>query len=380
MDPRGHRPAVGGLSRRRRQRADPRHRRLPFSGDQLHAAQPQQRRRQAQPAHAGQSHRLLHSGRSARRPARRRHEGPGWRRRLLSDLRLAVRASRRRQRPRLAADDARAARQAVPGRPHGASAAGRQSAAGLSPGAAPISSAASAARRRRRSAACSLRCSTATRTPKRPTTTPRPARSPQLSAALQPAGPRRPAPLWPRPRRRLRPRQAPAVQAPAPAVAEAPSAAAAAPADVPGRVRREPPGAGSRPASGSPINLASLSPNDIINMRGLWDGFQEAASADSLNLSSARRALASSLTAAASRDVTATIGRSRRGPRPLGYRARLCGARAGQFGFRSRSGGRAGRGHQQGRRLDRAEAGRQPGAQPHRRGPTTSSTIRGCAA
>ena len=45
-------------------------------------------------------------------------------------------------------------------------------------------------------------------------------------------------------------------------------------------------------------------------MRGLWDGFQEAASADSLNLSSARRALASSLTAAAGRDVTATIGRS----------------------------------------------------------------------
>ena len=101
-------------------------------GDQLHAAQPQQGRRQAQPAYAGQSHRLLHSRRSARRPARRRHESPGWRRRLLSDLRLAVRASRRRQRPRLAAHDARAARQAVPGRPHGAPAAGRQPAAGLS--------------------------------------------------------------------------------------------------------------------------------------------------------------------------------------------------------------------------------------------------------
>ena len=132
------------------------------------------------------------------------------------------------------------------------------------------------------------------------------------SAPRSPRRPHRPAPLWPRRQTdRLRAAPAPAVQAPAPVVAEAPDPAAAAPADVSGRVRREPPGAGSRPASGSPINLASLSPNDIINMRGLWDGFQEAtASADSLNLSSARRALASSLTAAASRDVTATIGRS----------------------------------------------------------------------
>ena len=101
----------------------------------------------------------------------------------------------------------------------------------------------------------------------------------------------------------------PAVQAPAPVVAEAPIPL------PPRRPMYQVASAESRPAPApaprpaQPINLASLSPSDIINMRGLWDGFQEAASADSLNLSSARRALASSLTAAASRDVTATIGR-----------------------------------------------------------------------
>jgi uncharacterized protein YcbK (DUF882 family) len=58
----------------------------------------------------------------------------------------------------------------------------------------------------------------------------------------------------------------------------------------------------------APINLASLSPNDIINMRGLWDGFQQAtdgSSSEAINMSSARRALASSL--AGGRDVTAAI-------------------------------------------------------------------------
>jgi uncharacterized protein YcbK (DUF882 family) len=103
---------------------------------------------------------------------------------------------------------------------------------------------------------------------------------------------------------------APAVQATAPVVAEAP---------VPLPLRRpiyQVATAESRPAPAprpaAPINLASLSPNEIINMRGLWDGFQEtaSASADSLNLSSARRALASSLTASAGRDVTAGVGRS----------------------------------------------------------------------
>ena len=68
----------------------------------------------------------------------------GRRRRLLSDLGLAVRASRRRQCPRLAAHDARAARQAVPGWPHRASAARRQSPARLSAGARRSSSAANA--------------------------------------------------------------------------------------------------------------------------------------------------------------------------------------------------------------------------------------------
>jgi uncharacterized protein YcbK (DUF882 family) len=103
---------------------------------------------------------------------------------------------------------------------------------------------------------------------------------------------------------------APAVQAPAPVVAEAPVPL------PPRRPMYQVASAESRPAPApaprpaQPINLASLSPSDIINMRGLWDGFQEAASEDSLNLSSARRALASSLTAAAGRDVTATIGQS----------------------------------------------------------------------
>ena len=216
MDPEVIDLLVGGLSRRRRQTADPRHRRLPFSGDQLHAAQPQQRRRQAQPAYAGQSHRLLHSGRSARRSARRRHESPGWRRRLLSDLRLAVRASRRRQRPRLAADDARAARQAVPGRPHGASAARRQSAAGLSACCWPISSAATAARPppQKRSLLASLFSRDKDAEEADDNTSARETATAQR--ALSAEARVRPAPLWPQPRRRAPAAPAPAVQAPAP--------------------------------------------------------------------------------------------------------------------------------------------------------------------
>ena len=53
------------------------------------------------------------------------------RRRLLSDLRIAVRASRYRQHPALAAHDPRPARQGVPGRPHRARPLRRQSAEGL---------------------------------------------------------------------------------------------------------------------------------------------------------------------------------------------------------------------------------------------------------
>ena len=114
--------------------------------------------------------------------------------------------------------------------------------------------------------------------------------------------------------------QAPAPAAPAPAQGAVPqmSAPQAAAADVPLPPRRpiyQVAAAESRPAPApaprpaAPINLASLSPNEIINMRGLWDGFQEPTSSGTLNLSSARRALASSLTAAG-RDVTATVGRS----------------------------------------------------------------------
>jgi uncharacterized protein YcbK (DUF882 family) len=111
-----------------------------------------------------------------------------------------------------------------------------------------------------------------------------------------------------------------AVQTPAPAAQQAPAPVAEVQVPLPPRrpiyqvaSAESRPAPAPRPAQ--PINLASLSPNEIINMRGLWDGFQEAtasaaASSDSLNMSSARRALVSSLTAAASRDVTATIGRS----------------------------------------------------------------------
>ncbi|MBX9845433.1 MAG: DUF882 domain-containing protein [Xanthobacteraceae bacterium] len=107
-----------------------------------------------------------------------------------------------------------------------------------------------------------------------------------------------------------------AAQAPAPAATQASAPPAA--TDVPLPPRRpiyQVAAAESRPAPApaprpaAPINLASLSPSEIINMRGLWDGFQEQASSEALNMSSsARRALASSLTAAG-RDVTAAVGR-----------------------------------------------------------------------
>jgi uncharacterized protein YcbK (DUF882 family) len=66
------------------------------------------------------------------------------------------------------------------------------------------------------------------------------------------------------------------------------------------------------------INLASLSPNEIINLRGLWEGLVAAVSppptpvdavVDSdTSISSARRVLASSLMAAAGRESTGTVG------------------------------------------------------------------------
>ncbi len=120
MDPQGDRSALGGLSGGRRQGADLYRLRLPLARDQRNASQPQPpfRRGALQPAHARQGHRFLYSRRAARQAPRHRDEAAGRRRRLLSDIGLAVRASRRRQRPRLAAHDARAARQAVPRRPH----------------------------------------------------------------------------------------------------------------------------------------------------------------------------------------------------------------------------------------------------------------------
>ena len=107
--------------------------------------------------------------------------------------------------------------------------------------------------------------------------------------------------------------QTPVAQTPA-AQASAPAAEAQVPLpprrpiyQVATAESRPAPAPAPRPAA--PINLASLSPNDIINMRGLWDGFQEQAKSETLNLSSARRMLAASLTAAG-RDVTAAVGRS----------------------------------------------------------------------
>jgi hypothetical protein len=61
------------------------------------------------------------------------------------------------------------------------------------------------------------------------------------------------------------------------------------------------------PRPTAPINLASLSPNEIINMRGLWEAQQQPAEAQAseTNVSSARRALAASLSG--NRDLTAAI-------------------------------------------------------------------------
>jgi hypothetical protein len=66
------------------------------------------------------------------------------------------------------------------------------------------------------------------------------------------------------------------------------------------------------------INLASLSPNEIINLRGLWEGLVAAvspslsaanAAVDSdASISSARRVLASSMMAAAGRESTGAVG------------------------------------------------------------------------
>ena len=109
---------LGSLPRRRRQEADPDHLRLPLPRHQRHAPPPLFRRGALQPAHARPRDGLLHPGRAARANPRRRPPPAAWRRRLLPDLGLALRPSRHRQRPSLAAHDPRSARQGVPGRPH----------------------------------------------------------------------------------------------------------------------------------------------------------------------------------------------------------------------------------------------------------------------
>jgi hypothetical protein len=65
------------------------------------------------------------------------------------------------------------------------------------------------------------------------------------------------------------------------------------------------------PRQAAPIQLASLSPNDIVSTRGLWDNLTEAApmksplgETNALSVSSQRR----TQTASAGRDVTASIG------------------------------------------------------------------------
>ena len=59
-------------------------------------------------------------------------------------------------------------------------------------------------------------------------------------------------------------------------------AAAAAAADLSSRRRGKPAGARPpAPRAAAPIQLASLSPNEIVNMRGLWDNTADAAAAKS---------------------------------------------------------------------------------------------------
>ncbi len=65
------------------------------------------------------------------------------------------------------------------------------------------------------------------------------------------------------------------------------------------------------PRAAAPIQLASLSPNEIVNMRGLWDSTADAtpakalvAETNALSVSSARR----TQTVAAGRDTTASVG------------------------------------------------------------------------
>ena len=106
------RRALGGASRGRRQGADLDSVRIPLARDQLGIAPALERSRQAQPAHARQGDRLLHSRRTARSIARRRPARPARRRRLLPHVGRALRAHGYRQRAALAAHAGGAARNA----------------------------------------------------------------------------------------------------------------------------------------------------------------------------------------------------------------------------------------------------------------------------
>ena len=103
------RSSLGGASRDRLARADLGGLRISLAGNQLDAAQALARRRPAQPAHAGQGGRLLHSGSFGRGNARGRAAGAARRRRLLPLVEL--RPSRHRQCPALAAHAGPPARQ-----------------------------------------------------------------------------------------------------------------------------------------------------------------------------------------------------------------------------------------------------------------------------
>ena len=89
------------------ERADPGRVRLPFAFDQRHAAPPQRGRGALQPAYSRPRHGLLRSRRLARTSPRDRPAPGARRRRLLSGVRLALRAHGRRRHPHVAAHDAR---------------------------------------------------------------------------------------------------------------------------------------------------------------------------------------------------------------------------------------------------------------------------------
>ena len=152
------RPGLGSLQGRRRARLHPRRLGLSLAGDQLDAAQAQQGRRQQEPAHARQGDGFLHSGRQPEEAARCGTEDAGRRRRLLSAFGFALRASRCRQCPSLAAHEPQGTGRGVPERQDAARAERRQAAARIRDRARFLSGAQE--ERRHRAGACQLRQST----------------------------------------------------------------------------------------------------------------------------------------------------------------------------------------------------------------------------